>query len=42
MEEFKLEHEVSNFEPTEVLVWLIANTKYDKCGPVKVKDLPEV
>jgi hypothetical protein len=31
---------VSNFEPTEVVVWLIANTIYDKCRPVK--DLPDV
>ncbi len=32
--------QVSNFEPTEVAIWLIANTKYDKCRPVN--DLPEV
>ena len=28
------------FQPTEVVVWLIANTDYDKCRPVE--DLPEV
>jgi hypothetical protein len=31
---------VSNFEPTKLVVWLIFNTIYDKCRPVK--DLPEV
>ena len=31
---------MTNFEPTEVAVWLIANTIYDKCR--LVKDLPEV
>ena len=40
MKKSKLSVQVSNFEPTEVAVWLIANTIYDKCRPVK--DLPEV
>jgi hypothetical protein len=40
MENFKLKEQVSNFEPTEVAVWLIANTRYDKCRPVN--DIPEV
>ena len=40
MEKFKLRVQVSNFEPTEVAVWLIANINYDKCRPDK--DLPEV
>ena len=40
MKKSKLRVQVSNFEPTEVVVWLIANTDYDKCRPVK--DLPEV
>ena len=39
MEKSKLV-QVSNFEPTEVAVWLIANTIYDKCRPII--DLPEV
>ena len=40
MEKFKLKVLKENFKPTEVEVWLIVNTIYDKCRPVK--DLPDV
>jgi hypothetical protein len=40
MAKFELKVQKSNFKPTEVAVWLIVNTIYDKCRPVK--DLAEV
>ena len=40
MKKSELNVQVSNFEPTEVVVWLIVNTIYDKCRPAD--DLPEV